>query len=180
MAVSIRKHFCCRAVLAISPAGELRQTISHEEAHRKAEALLKKMTVDEKVGQMNQSSGVVMPMLGNEKPDESDCAGQGGVGSVADRREGDQPAAAHRGGEVAAAYSNHVCLRCDSRIPDGISGAAGDGVVVGSESGRAGAAPGGAGCAGGRDSAGPSRRWWTLRGMRGGDGLWKARAKILI
>jgi len=44
--------------------------ISGEEAHRRAEALLKKMTLDEKVGQLNQSSGVQMPLLGNEKPDE--------------------------------------------------------------------------------------------------------------
>jgi beta-glucosidase len=56
------------------------QALSQEEAHRKAEALLKKMTVDEKVGQLNQSSGVVMPMLGNDKPD--DLVKQGRVGSI--------------------------------------------------------------------------------------------------
>ena len=32
---------------------------------QEAEALLKQMTLDEKVGQMNQSSGVQMPMLGS-------------------------------------------------------------------------------------------------------------------
>ena len=56
------------------------QTISHEEAHKKAESLLKQMTLDEKVGQMNESSGVQMPMLGNEKPD--DLIAQGRVGSI--------------------------------------------------------------------------------------------------
>ena len=51
-----------------------------DEAHRKAEALLKQMTVDEKVGQMTQSSGVQMPGLGTDKPD--DLITQGKVGSV--------------------------------------------------------------------------------------------------
>jgi beta-glucosidase len=51
-----------------------------EDARRKAEALLKQMTVDEKVGQMNQASGVVMPMLGSQKPDE--LITQGKVGSI--------------------------------------------------------------------------------------------------
>lgn len=69
---------CC--ALVILAGGAAAQTVSHEEAHRKAEALLAKMTVDEKVGQLNQSSGVMMPMLGNEKPD--DLIAQGRVGSV--------------------------------------------------------------------------------------------------
>jgi beta-glucosidase len=68
---------CCGLVLM---AGVAAQTVSHEEAHRRAEELLKKMTVDEKVGQMNQSSGVTMPFLGSEKPD--DLISQGKVGSV--------------------------------------------------------------------------------------------------
>ena len=50
------------------------------EARRRAEALLKQMTIEEKVGQMNQSSGIVMPMLANEKPD--DLIVQGKVGSI--------------------------------------------------------------------------------------------------
>lgn len=50
------------------------------ESARRAEALLKQMTIDEKVGQLNQSSGVVMPMLGSQKPD--DLITQGKVGSI--------------------------------------------------------------------------------------------------
>lgn len=69
---------CC--VLAMIAGILNAQNLSHEEAHRKAEALLQKMTVDEKVGQLNQSSGVTMPMLGSEKPD--DLISQGKVGSV--------------------------------------------------------------------------------------------------
>ncbi len=38
------------------------------------------MTLDEKIGQMNQSSGVQMPMLGSDKPD--DLIAQGRVGSI--------------------------------------------------------------------------------------------------
>ena len=51
-----------------------------EEAHRTAEALLKQMTVDEKIGQMNQASGAVIPFLGGEKPDNLII--QGKVGSI--------------------------------------------------------------------------------------------------
>jgi beta-glucosidase len=54
--------------------------LTASEAHRRAEELLKQMTVDEKIGQMNQASGVVMPMLGSQKPD--DLIAQGKVGSV--------------------------------------------------------------------------------------------------
>ena len=64
---------CCRLLAQSAP-------MSPEAAHRRAEDLLKQMTLDEKVGQMNQSSGVVMPMLGNEKPDA--LIAQGRVGSV--------------------------------------------------------------------------------------------------
>jgi beta-glucosidase len=54
--------------------------MSAEEAHRRAEELLKQMTVEEKAGQMNEASGVVMPFLGGQKPD--DLIVQGKVGSV--------------------------------------------------------------------------------------------------
>ncbi|HEY1577368.1 MAG TPA: beta-glucosidase BglX [Terracidiphilus sp.] len=55
-------------------------TISADEARRRAENLLKQMTLYEKIGQMNQASGIVMPMLGSQKPDE--LIAQGEVGSV--------------------------------------------------------------------------------------------------
>ena len=54
--------------------------LAFEQADQKARALLKQMTLDEKVGQMNESSGVQMPMLGSDKPD--DLIAQGRVGSV--------------------------------------------------------------------------------------------------
>ena len=49
--------------------------ISQAEAHSRAEELLKQMTVDEKIGQMNQVSGVVMPMLASEMPGRPGIAG---------------------------------------------------------------------------------------------------------
>jgi beta-glucosidase len=55
-------------------------SMSADEAHRRAETLLKQMTIEEKIGQMNQASGVVMPMLGGQKPDE--LIAKGGVGSI--------------------------------------------------------------------------------------------------
>src|SRR5579885_3057089 len=54
--------------------------MSADEAHRKAETLLKQMNLDEKIGQMNQAAGMVIPGLGGAKPD--DLIAKGGVGSV--------------------------------------------------------------------------------------------------
>ncbi len=51
-----------------------------ETARNRAAALLKQMTLDEKIGQLNQVSGVQMPMLGSEKPDDAIVKGE--VGSV--------------------------------------------------------------------------------------------------
>ena len=50
------------------------------EAKQKAEALLKQMTLDEKVGQLNESSGRVLPGIATETPD--DLIAKGGVGSI--------------------------------------------------------------------------------------------------
>jgi len=50
------------------------------EAQQRAEALLKRMTLEEKIGQLNQSAGMVIPGLGGEKPD--DLIAQGKTGSV--------------------------------------------------------------------------------------------------
>ena len=49
-------------------------------ARQKAEALLKRMTLEEKIGQLNQSSGMVMPGISTAKPD--DLIAKGGVGSI--------------------------------------------------------------------------------------------------
>ena len=62
------------------PQTHAQAMMTAEEATRRAETLLKQMTVDEKVGQMNQSAGIVMPGFVNEKPD--DLIGQGRVGSI--------------------------------------------------------------------------------------------------
>jgi beta-glucosidase len=50
------------------------------EAKQKAETLLKQMTLDEKVGQLNESAGIVFPGLLDQKPDELIL--QGKVGSI--------------------------------------------------------------------------------------------------
>jgi beta-glucosidase len=63
-----------------SLAGAQTQPISHDEAHRRAEALLRQMTVAEKVGQMNQVAGVELPGFVSGKPD--DAIVKGGAGSV--------------------------------------------------------------------------------------------------
>jgi beta-glucosidase len=50
------------------------------ESERRAQALLKQMTIEEKVGQLTQSAGIVLPGLSSEKPD--DLIARGGVGSI--------------------------------------------------------------------------------------------------
>ena len=154
--------------------------MSKEEAHGKAEALLKQMTLEEKVGQLNQSSGVQMPMLGNEKPD--DLIAQGRVGSVLwliDVKE------INRLQHIAVDKSRlHIPIlfafdvihgyRTVFPVPLAMASSWDPSVE------EAGAAAGRTGCARGGDSTGPLRRWWILRAMRGGAGSWRARAKILI
>src|SRR6266568_3049490 len=68
-------------LLLIQPAAFLcAQTTHNEQAEQRARVLLKQMTLDEKVGQLNQSAGVQIPMLGSEKPDG--LIAQGRVGSI--------------------------------------------------------------------------------------------------
>src|SRR6266568_1314573 len=71
---------CCSVLLIAGRLTAQTAPRTSAEAHRQAEALLKQMTVDEKVGQMNQSAGIVMPGLASGKPDE--LITQGKVGSV--------------------------------------------------------------------------------------------------
>ena len=71
---------CCLCLLIAGNLAAQTAPVSTSEAQRRAEELLKQMTVDEKIGQMNQASGVVMPMLGSQKPD--DLIVQGKVGSI--------------------------------------------------------------------------------------------------
>jgi beta-glucosidase len=52
--------------------------LTHEEAHRRAEALLKQMTLEEKVGQLNQAAGIIIPGLADAKPDDAIAKGQAG------------------------------------------------------------------------------------------------------
>jgi beta-glucosidase len=54
--------------------------MTREQAELRAKALLAQLSLEEKVGQLNQSSGVQMPMLGSEKPDG--LIAKGGVGSI--------------------------------------------------------------------------------------------------
>jgi beta-glucosidase len=69
------------ALLALAGSlGAQPAPMSHQEAQRRAETLLKQMTVEEKVGQMNQSAGLVIPGLGAGKPDT--LIEKGGVGSI--------------------------------------------------------------------------------------------------
>jgi beta-glucosidase len=72
--------FAVAALLGVAVRAAAQAPLFSPESGRRADALLKQMTLDEKVGQMNQSAGVVMPMLGSQKPD--DLITQGRVGSI--------------------------------------------------------------------------------------------------
>jgi beta-glucosidase len=61
-------------------SGAAQSALFSPEAKQKAESLLKQMTLDEKVGQLNESSGIVLAGLADEKPD--DLIAKGGVGSI--------------------------------------------------------------------------------------------------
>jgi beta-glucosidase len=56
------------------------QPLSDSEIRSRADALLRQMTVEEKVGQLNQESGVVIKGLADQKPD--DDIREGRVGSI--------------------------------------------------------------------------------------------------
>ena len=66
-------------LLAVAAAAQT-APITRQEAHSRAVALLKQMTVEEKAGQMNQAAGISMPGLGTEKPEVAIAKGQ--VGSI--------------------------------------------------------------------------------------------------
>jgi beta-glucosidase len=77
---SVSLVFSITTLLAMSVNAGAQAPIFSAASEQRAQALVKQMTLDEKVGQLNQSAGVVMPMLGSQKPD--DLITQGKVGSV--------------------------------------------------------------------------------------------------
>jgi beta-glucosidase len=66
--------------MGLTGTGGAQSSPYSNEAREKAKSLLKQMTVDEKVGQLNQAAGIVMPGIADEKPDNLIL--QGKVGSV--------------------------------------------------------------------------------------------------
>jgi len=67
--------------LALAASAAFAQTSPvSPDAEQRAQALLKQMTVEEKVGQLTQSAGIILPGLASEKPD--DLIARGGVGSI--------------------------------------------------------------------------------------------------
>lgn len=66
--------------LSISPAAHSQTNPFSPQSMQRAQTLLKQMTVEEKVGQLNQAAGVVLPGVSSGKPD--DIIGQGKAGSI--------------------------------------------------------------------------------------------------
>ena len=71
---------CISLAAVIGVSAQAQTAPFSAEAKQKAEALLKQMTLEEKVGQLNQSSGIVMEGIAKEKPDA--LITQGRVGSI--------------------------------------------------------------------------------------------------
>src|SRR6266567_3435999 len=63
-----------------APAAFAQPSPFSPESEQRARALLKQMTIEEKVGQLTQSAGIVIPGLASEKPDA--LIERGGVGSI--------------------------------------------------------------------------------------------------
>jgi beta-glucosidase len=57
---------CLSLLVVISPSAGAQSRLFSAEAKQKAQALLKQMTLDEKIGQLNQSSGRVIPVIAEE------------------------------------------------------------------------------------------------------------------
>jgi beta-glucosidase len=76
----LHAFLCCTVPSAIGSVACAQASPFSNEAKRKSEVLLKQMTLDEKVGQLNQAAGAELPGLGGGKPDE--LITQGEVGSI--------------------------------------------------------------------------------------------------
>lgn len=74
------RYFAGALLVLASVVGAQTAPLTHEQAHEQAEVLLRHMTVEEKIGQMNQASGAMIPGLGGQKPDTLIL--QGKVGSI--------------------------------------------------------------------------------------------------
>ncbi|MGB8259544.1 MAG: beta-glucosidase BglX [Terracidiphilus sp.] len=75
-----RTLFACALPLFAAALIAQNATLTRQQVHERAQALLRQMTVDEKAGQLTQVSGVEMPGMGSGKPDDLIAKGQ--VGSV--------------------------------------------------------------------------------------------------
>ncbi|HZU28042.1 MAG TPA: beta-glucosidase BglX [Bryobacteraceae bacterium] len=70
-----------QAVILLLFSGAIALHAAHltdSQARSQAEALLKQMTLEEKIGQLTQISGILMPGLVNEKPDDAIVGGHAG------------------------------------------------------------------------------------------------------
>jgi beta-glucosidase len=78
--LSVFGLLCISLSTVIGASARAQSSTFSAEAKQKAEALLKQMTLEEKVGQLNQSAGIVIKGLAEEKPDA--LITEGRVGSV--------------------------------------------------------------------------------------------------
>ena len=176
-----------------------RTALRTESLDARVESILQRMTVEEKVGQLVQYSAGQPTGPGTGRTDYDDMIARGQIGSlfnVVDPHEINkyQKIAMEK---VAAAYSDPVWARRDSRIQNGISHSAGTGVDLGSVDCGEGVSRGGdggcgrrhpldifadgghrAGCALGTDGGRRGRR--SVSGFGDGSSLCEGLSRIAI
>ena len=151
----------------------------------RVEALLARMTIDEKIGQLDPDAGRAAARRSNSRIDDEERARiRAGGGSApistspAPRRRAQLQRIAVE--EIAAAHSAAVRHGRDPRLPHHLPGAAGDGGELGPGGARARRAHRRRPRPPRRACTGPSRRWSTSPAIRAGAGSSKARARIPI
>src|SRR5262249_33981663 len=107
MRLSGRLHSAVAYVVTIGGCAfaQPRSVTSPEEARRRSVELLRKMTIDEKAGQLNQARRYRNAGLNIERPGRSDPQTPGRFGPVAERHPRNQPAPTYSRGRIAAAHS---------------------------------------------------------------------------
>ena len=134
-------RFCCCAAVRFLPSQarpDPNAQLASKELNARVEALLKKMTLDEKIGQLVQYSAGFATGPALQIPTYDELVAKGQVGSMLNvvGAEADQSLPAHCDGKIAPAHSHSLWAGCDSWTSHDVSGAAGRGGKLGSRGGR--------------------------------------------
>jgi beta-glucosidase len=164
---------------APASAPDVRTGIYDPSLDARVETLLRRMTLEEKVGQVVQYSAGQPTGPGTNRTDYEDMIAKGQIGALFNisTAKGNQSVPADRSRKIAPEDSDHFRTGCHSRFPHGISGSARSGIDLGSGPGGADGQGGGARSLGNRDSLDVFPPWSTLPAMLAGAASRKVPAK---